>query len=190
MGKIKIGISGSHSTGKSTFIKRLEKSLYDKSIKYKSVSDLAILCPLPILREHTVESTLWIASKGIADEIETEYKYEVIIVDRPVLDCWAYFNAVCEGQYKKDNPKLQTLKGMISNWLPTYDVIYQTVIETSILIEDNKGRILDEDYRSQIGSEMINASRLFNINPRPLTYNNTDVELEFILDEIMKAVNL
>lgn len=189
MKKIKIGISGSHSTGKTTFIKRLEKSLSDKSIKFKSVSDLAIKCPLPILCNHTVESTLWIASKGITDEVETEYKYDIVIADRPILDCWAYFNAVCKNRYEETNPKLQTLKSMISNWLPTYDIIYQTVINENISIEDNKGRYLKEEYRSQIGTEMINASRQFNITPRLLTYNNTDTELEFILTQINKAIN-
>lgn len=185
---MKIGISGSHSTGKSTFIKRLEKSLNDKSIKFKSVSDLAIQCPLPILRDHTVESTLWIASKGIADEIETEHKHEVVIVDRPILDCWAYFNAVCKDRYEATDPKLQTLKFMISNWLPTYDIIYQTVIDERIPIEDNKGRDLEEEYRRQIGTEMANASKQFDINPRLLTYTNKDIELEFILTQIDHAI--
>lgn len=189
MGKIKIGISGSHSTGKSTFVKRLEKYLTDKSINFKSVSDLAIQCPLPILREHTVESTLWIATKGIADEIETEYKHDVVIVDRPILDCWAYFNAVCKDRYEENNAKLQTLKSMISNWLPTYDIIYQTVIDESIPIEDNKGRVLDEGYRKQIGNEMINANRQFNVNPKLLTYTNKEHELEFILTKIEEEIS-
>jgi hypothetical protein len=189
MRKIKIGISGSHSTGKSTFIKQLEKSLIDKCVKFKSVSDLAIQCPLPILLNHTVESALWIASKGIADEIETEHKHEVVIVDRPILDCWAYFNAACKDRYEVTNPKLQTLKSLISNWLPTYDIIYQTVIDESIPIEDKKGRVLDEEYRIQIGIEMIDTSRQFNITPRLLTYTNKDTELEFILKQIDNAIN-
>jgi tRNA uridine 5-carbamoylmethylation protein Kti12 len=189
MRKIKIGISGSHSTGKTTFIKRLEKALIEKSIKFKTVSDLATICPLPILRNHTVESTLWIASKGITDEVETEYKFDVVIADRPILDSWAYFNAVCKNQYEESNPKLQTLKSMILHWLPTYDIIYQTVINENIPIEDNKGRDLDIEYRKEIGTEMIEASKQFNITPKLLTYENTDNELEFILTLIGKTIN-
>ncbi len=189
MKKLKIGISGSHSTGKTTFIKRLEKALNYKSISFKTVSDLATICPLPILRKHTVESTLWIASKGITDEVETEYKFDVVIADRPILDCWAYFNAVCKNRYEESNPKLQTLKSMISNWLPTYDIIYQTVINANIPIEDNKGRDLDIAYRNEIGTEMIEASKQFSITPKLLTTENTDTELEFILTQIDNALN-
>lgn len=189
MRKIKIGISGSHSTGKTTFIKRLEKALNDKSIKFKTVCDLATICPLPILRNHTIESTLWIASKGITDEVETEYKFDVVIADRPILDCWAYFNAVCKNRYEESNSKLQTLKSMISNWLPTYDIIYQTVINESIPIEDNKGRDLDIEYRKVIGAEMIEASRHYGITPKLLTSDNTDAELAFILIQIDNALS-
>ena len=183
--KIKIGISGTHSTGKSTFIKQLMEALKCKSIQCKIVSDLASDCPLPILRKHTVESTLWIASKGIADEIAAEYTFDIVIADRPILDCWAYFNAVCKDRYKSNNPKLQTLKNMISNWLPTYDLIYQTVIDPTIKIEDNKGRDLDEEYRKTVGAEMVEASKLFNVQPRKLTSSNADEELDFLLKFII-----
>lgn len=189
MKKIKIGISGSHSTGKTTFVKRIEKALSDKEIKFKTVSDLATICPLPILRKHTVESTLWIASKGITDEVETEHEFDVVIADRPILDCWAYFNAVCKNRYIDSNPKLQTLKSMISNWLPTYDIIYQTVVNEKIPIEDNKGRDLDIEYRRLIGAEMIEASNYFGITPKLLTSEGTDVELSNILVQINNALN-
>jgi len=188
MKKIKIGISGSHSTGKSTFIKRLEESLEKRSISFKSVSSIAVNCPLPILHDHTVESTLWIASRNIADEIETENKYEVVIVDRPILDCWAYFYTVCKDRYSDDCPKLKTLKSMISNWLPTYDLIYQTVIDTNIPIEDSKGRDLDDDYRNRIGNEMVLTSKLFNVTPRSLSSNNTDEEIEVTLKKIYEKI--
>lgn len=184
MEKIKIGISGSHSTGKSTFIRSLTNFLDDKSIEYKVVSDLASICPLPILREHTVESTLWIGSTGISREIEAEYNSRVVIVDRSIIDCWVYFNAVCKGKYPEDNSKLATLRNMISNWLPTYDFIYQTVIDETIKIEDNKGRDLDNDYRKLIGDEMTLAASYFNFSPRPLTTENKTEELDFIIDKI------
>jgi len=185
MRKIKIGISGSHSTGKTTFIKRLEKMLNDKSIKFKTISDLATICPLPILHDHTVESTLWIASKGITEEVEAEHNFPVVIADRPILDCWAYFYAVNKNQFDYNTSKLQTLKNMIANWLPTYDLIYQTVIDDAIKIENNKGRDLDENYRKIIGVEMVEASKLFNVQPRELTSSNTNSELDFLLEFII-----
>ncbi len=186
---MKIAISGAHSTGKSTFIRKLAKELEERQIKFKLVSDLAVECPLPILRKHTVESTLWIASKNIADEIAAQHECEIIIVDRPILDCWAYFIAVCESHQGKSNPKLETLRNMIINWLPTYDIIYQTVINKDILIEDAKERDLDEAYRDLIGSKMKSACSEFGVNPKPLTYYNADIELENIIKFIEAKTN-
>ncbi|MCW3128279.1 MAG: hypothetical protein JWO03_3937 [Bacteroidetes bacterium] len=188
MEKIKIGIGGTHSTGKTTFIKRLSTALTEKSVDHQIIGDLASKCPLPILRDHTVESTLWIASQGINLEIEAGHKHKVVIADRPILDCWAYFNAVCKGQYPETNPKLQTLKSMILNWLPTYDLLYQTVVNENIPIEDNKGRDLDIVYRRRVADEMTAGSVLFNASPKLLTYENTDQELQFILDQIEGAI--
>src|SRR5579872_326660 len=172
MNKLKIGISGAHSTGKTTFIGNLREALDKNSISYKVIGDLATKCPLPILDKHTVESTLWIAAKGITEEIEAEKDLLIVIADRPILDCWAYFNAVCENRYKEDDPKLLTLKFMITNWLNTYDLIYQTEIDESIPVEDKKGRILDSGYRKKIGDEMIKANRLFCVSPKILTSSN------------------
>src|SRR5690242_8114622 len=116
MNKLKIAVSGSHSTGKTSFIKEVISKIRNTDFKITTVSDIAGSCPLPILRKHTIESTLWIAAKGIEQEIEAEYKFDLIIVDRPILDCWAYFQSVCKNQYKTDDPKLLTLKSMIKNW--------------------------------------------------------------------------
>ncbi len=188
MNSIKIAISGAHSTGKTTFINGVSKLLNNKNIDLKIVGDLAINCPLPILKQHTIESTLWIASEGIIKEIESEHKARVILVDRPILDCWAYFNVVCKGKYEGTDPKLKTLTQMIKNWLPTYDLIYQTVINEDIPIEDNKGRDLNPKYRSQIGNELIEASKLFGIKPKELRYQNREQEIQMLFEKILKSL--
>jgi GTPase SAR1 family protein len=188
MNRIKIGVSGAHSTGKTTFIRNLEKRLIQKSIKYKIVSDLAVKCPLPILTEHTIESTLWIASKSITEEVEAEKDFLLVIADRPILDCWAYFNAVCKNQYKENDPRLLTLKSMIEHWLKTYDLIYQTEIDETIPVENSKGRMLDPAYRKKIGEEMFEATKFFGINPKRLTSLNTEIECEFLVDFIISRM--
>lgn len=190
MGKIKIGISGAHSTGKSTFIKKIIAELSKKnSLKVSVVSDLASVCPLPILRKHTIESSLWIATTGLAQEIEAEYKNDIVIADRPILDSWAYFNAACKGKYDESNPQMILFKSLISNWLPTYDLIFQTEVNEAIQIEDNKGRDLDEDYRKSVAQEFVEANRIFKVEFRPLTVENRDTEYEFLLDQIYQRAS-
>ena len=187
MNKIKIGFSGAHGTGKTSFISILEKELKNKSITYKTVGGIASLCPLPILRSHTIESTLWIATKGILEEIEAENKCQVVLVDRSILDCWAYFKAAGQNDSINEN-KLKTLVDSIKNWLPTYDIIYQTIIDDTIPIENRKGRDLDINYRKTVGEEVINAFTLFGVTPKLLTSTNRETELEIVLRFITDKV--
>ena len=126
MKNLKITVSGAHSTGKSTFLSEIAKRIQSKGFRYLLVSDLAIRCPLPILREHTVESTLWIVATGIAEEIAATYKSNIVFVDRPVLDAWAYLMAIFpERSDAKLTPQFKTLENVIRNWLPTYTLIYR-----------------------------------------------------------------
>jgi hypothetical protein len=85
---MKIAISGAHSTGKSTALKVAREHLERKGYAVRLVSGLAVKCPLPILRDHTPESSLWIAATGVSTEIECEAKSDIVLVDRPVIDAW------------------------------------------------------------------------------------------------------
>lgn len=183
---MKIAISGTHSTGKTTFIRKVTDELEKNGIGYIKISDLAVKCPLPILTEHTVESTLWIASKGMLDEIEAEHTSQIVIVDRPILDCWGYFQAVCKDKYSSDYPKLLALVSMIKHWSYTYDIIYQTMLDESIPIENTKERILDEDYRKQVDIEMKLGYKHFGVEPLELTVSNSEQRLVELISIIQK----
>lgn len=183
MKNLKIAVSGAHSTGKSTFLAEIAKHIQSKGFRYSLVSDLAIRCPLPILREHTVESTLWIVATGIAEEIAATHKSSIVFVDRPVLDAWAYLMAIFpERSDAKLTPQFRTLENVIRNWLPTYTLLYQTRIDDSIPIEDNKGRDLDSVYRLQVGEQMELACQMFEVWPRILDAANLSQEIDWLVN--------
>jgi hypothetical protein len=181
---LKIAVSGAHSTGKSRFISTVANALKVKGISHSIVSDLAGKCPLPILRDHTVESTLWIAARGIAEEIEAAHRSAVVLVDRPVLDAWAYLLAAVPAIEDSQTIKILALRDLIVSWLPTYSRIYQTEVDQSIPIDDNKGRDLDPAYRLAIGRQMELASRTFGVGPKLLTSANSLREAELLVSEI------
>ena len=174
--KLKIAVSGAHSTGKTTFLKKVKNKLGDK-VSSALVTDLASICPLPILKDHSIESSLWIAAKGITEELEKGNDCDVLFVDRSIVDCWAYFNYACRDRYPSNDPRLETLRTLVQNWIPTYDVIYLTEVNPKIEIEDNKGRLLDEKYRQDIAMEMKQAFSHFKAKNEPLTFDNSDVTL-------------
>lgn len=185
MRSVKVAVSGTHSTGKTTFLNRTAEILNNDGISSLIVTDLAIRCPLPILREHTVESTLWLVATGLAEEIAAAHKSNVVFVDRPVLDAWAYWMAVSPNEDTVSfTAKFNTLKNTIKNWLPTYDLIYQTRIDESIPVEDNKGRELDDSYRLEIGRQMELASKEFEVETRILTSTNAQQEVGWLVDYV------
>jgi adenylylsulfate kinase-like enzyme len=70
---MKIAVTGTHSTGKTTFINAVREELQGQGYRVAVVSDLgeeALNRGFPILYQHTPESTLWIMTTGIARELE------------------------------------------------------------------------------------------------------------------------
>lgn len=189
MSAIKIAVGGAHSTGKSTFLKRLREALKSRDVETSAVGDLASRCPLPILRKHTVESTLWIVASGIAEEVAAGYRSRVVLVDRPVVDAWAYLMAVGSGDITlPPSPSANTLRNAIENWMPTYELVYQSSLNEAIPIEDNKGRDLDPAYRSEVAHRMDCAYKDFATGYRTLSLGNVESEIEFALNRVMIAL--
>ncbi|MHC5716280.1 MAG: AAA family ATPase [Nostoc sp.] len=184
---VKIAVSGAHSTGKTTFLKQLSDKLVMLGWHPIIVTDLAVRCPLPILRNHTPESALWIVTTQIAEEIAVAHHSSIVLVDRPVVDAWVYLMAVFNRTAdSKANPAFHTLESTIKNWLPTYDIILTTRIEQSIPIENSKGRDLDPNYRLAIGEQMELAYKYFEVESRILLSSNAESELETIIEFISK----
>lgn len=87
-----ISFSGSHGTGKTTSAFRLAEQL---KIEHptKSVHVLcnqARLAPLPINKETTSESQLWIFTNQIQQQIALLEKFDILVCDRTPVDCMAY----------------------------------------------------------------------------------------------------
>lgn len=184
---IKIAVGGAHSTGKSTFLRRIRSELNKLGLQHATVGDLATQCPLPILREHTIESTLWIVASGIAAEISASHQSQIVLVDRPVVDAWAYLKATAK-DFDLSTVAGLTLQCSIEHWMPSYDVVYQSQLNETIPIEDDKNRDLDAVYRKRVALEMEGAYKKFASNVRRLSLDNTDSELDVVLKEIERAL--
>jgi len=91
--------AGTHSTGKTTFLPRLEKELTRRGFSTKYVHDSAVNARdlgFPILRDHTFESTAWFMAEAIRLETVASLSADVILADRPVPDALGYLIAALE----------------------------------------------------------------------------------------------
>lgn len=87
-----IAVAGTHSTGKSSFLKEVEARLNAHGLRVARVVDTASRARdagFPILRDHVYEGTLWIMAEGLRQEMEAALKSDVVLVDRPPLDALA-----------------------------------------------------------------------------------------------------
>ena len=91
---LKIGIGGSHSTGKTTFLTMLRDRLEDMDLSVFQIPSLATAAQdlgFPILTEHTYHSTLWIMAKGLCQEAHATLSKDILLIDRPIFDALGYF---------------------------------------------------------------------------------------------------
>lgn len=146
-----IGVLGTHSTGKSTFLARLAHDLRRQHIQVATVADLgeqAQRTGLPILHNHTWASTLWFATRGISYELEAWRHGDVVLVDRPVPDALGYYRAALEYRGEQPEPKtLAYLESLVRGHSVHYDLLFRTTLDTSIPLGDNKERDEDSEFR-------------------------------------------
>ncbi|MFJ2400392.1 hypothetical protein ACIOUE_03750 [Streptomyces xanthochromogenes] len=140
---IRIGVMGTHSTGKSLLMRRIEMELRGLDIPVQRTGQLgrrAALVPLPKMQHHTVESTRWVLATGMADEIaatarEDDAPVRVVLADRACWDALAYFRAALEWRGASvPRTDREALHQLAAAHTP-YDLLFATVLDPSIPVQ-------------------------------------------------------
>lgn len=146
---IKIGIAGTHSTGKSTFLDALAESIEEPSIRVGRISGIATKAQdlgFPILANHTFESTLWVMAEGMRQEVEGSLTCDVILVDRPVLDALGYFRAALEITGRTEIPqRMEELSSIAKTHTNEYDLLIGTSLDSEVPMGDDRDK--DQVFR-------------------------------------------
>jgi hypothetical protein len=184
--KVKVGIAGTHSTGKSTFLEGLNRRLTDRGIRTGRVGDLAKAARdrgFPILTAHSFESTLWIMAEGMKQEAEAALANDVILVDRPVFDALGYLHAALEISGRSlPEGKLEELRVIAGAHAVDYDLLIMTELDATIPL--GEGRDGNKDFRVAAGENIRLIVEARGLAPAILTSRNTDS----LLDEMYEKV--
>lgn len=147
---IRIGVLGTHSTGKTMLLRRIEIELRGHGLTVARTGRLgkrAAEAGLPKMQHHTAQSTEWIITQGIADEVGAlALGSEVVLADRASYDAIAYWYAALE--FHGDTaPHLEgeRLRTLASTQLPKYDLLFATVLDESVAVDT--GHDYDPCYR-------------------------------------------
>jgi predicted ATPase len=146
---MKIAITGTHSSGKTTFLQNLERELNGAGLRIQRIGDFARRAQglgFPILTKHTYESTLWIMAECLRCEAEASLQSDLILVDRPVIDALGYLQAALQLSSRTlDSRRSEELMTIATTHTPDYDVLIRTALDSNI--EVGKGRDLDGEFR-------------------------------------------
>lgn len=181
--RVKVGIAGTHSTGKSTFLERLDAHLSADGVRTGRVSDLAKAARdrgFPILTQHNFESTLWIMAEGMRQEAEIALSSEAILVDRPVFDALGYLYAALEisGRSLLDR-QLDELRSIAVAHAGDYDVLVMTNLDPAISL--GEGRDKNHEFRIAAGNKIRAIAEEAALQPVILTSTNGDEVLDQVL---------
>ena len=188
---IKIGIVGSHSTGKSTFLSALASVLAGRGLKIGRVNDLATRARdlgFPILTQHTFESTLWIMAECMRQEAEASLTCDVILVDRPVPDALGYLQAALEVTGRTIDPRrLEELKIIARAHAADYDLLVVTSLDQNVPLGEDR----DKDPRFREAAARHIDLLMSDFAPGALRINSTDapevvgVASEFVFSRLL-----
>ncbi|MET8379332.1 AAA family ATPase [Streptomyces microflavus] len=164
---IRIGVLGTHSTGKSLLMRRIEMELRSRGIPVARTGGLGrrvAQVPLPKMHNHTVESTRWILATGIADEVAADASLDpsapvrVVLADRASWDALAYHRAALEWRghsaSRTDRESLHNLAAAV-----TYDLLFATTLNITIPVEpkhdydDRYRRLVDQHTQALLHEE-------------------------------------
>ncbi|MFI6779269.1 AAA family ATPase [Nocardia sp. NPDC050412] len=149
---VTIAVTGTHSTGKSTFLQRIVERLHRERVEVAVVADLGAQAAehgLPILHEHTWASTLWIITRGMSLEARAWTQADVVLVDRPVSDALGYYEAAleyCGAQPHSAN--IDQLEQLVARHVRHYDLVVRTVLDPTIPLDLSKPRGTDLEFRA------------------------------------------
>ncbi|MFE7467663.1 AAA family ATPase [Streptomyces sp. NPDC057499] len=135
---IRIGVTGTHSTGKTLLLRRIEMELFALDIAVARTGQLgrrAALVPLPKMQHHTADSTRWVIATGIADEVAAAARpvgdtpVRVVLADRACWDAIGYFRAAQEWSGCTTHRTEREALHRLAAANPPYDLLLTTVLD-------------------------------------------------------------
>jgi hypothetical protein len=137
---IRIAVLGTHSTGKTMLLKRIEMELRGHGITVARTGGLArraAALGLPKMQHHTVPSAEWIITQGVADEIAAAAQgVGAVVVGSAAYDAIAYLRAALElrGEIVQQ-AEMERLMVLAATQASKYDLLLATVLDQDAHLE-------------------------------------------------------
>lgn len=180
---LKIGIAGTHSTGKSTLLNSIQTRLEAKGLRVAIVSDLARAARdagFPILIQQTEDTALWIMAEGMRREAAAALTNDVILVDRAIFDALGYLEAALQVTDRpRDEERHPILRDVARSYARDYDLLVITTLDEALPL--GPGRDPNEEFRHAAGQRILALANDLGRSFITMTSKNRDaVESEIL----------
>jgi predicted ATPase len=146
---VKVGIAGTHSTGKSTLLRSLENAFKAEGLRVtwvKGLAEAARAEGLPILKEQNEDTARWIIEEGIRREAVAIAESDIVLVDRAVIDALGYLEAALHVTGRsRVAEQFSALEERALAHCKSYDILVVTKLDEAIPI--GEGRDSDTQFR-------------------------------------------
>lgn len=138
----KIAFIGSHSVRKTNAVHSFAGAVGRSGRSVEVGREVVRFSPLGLNEGATPEAQLWVIVSQIQQELELRNRAEVLVLDRAVIDNFAYFLRATKGDDPFD------VKPLVHNWSQTYDLYVR--IKPDIPLRADGVRSTNDRFRAEI----------------------------------------
>jgi nicotinamide riboside kinase len=167
----KVAFIGSHGIRKTTAVHAFAHMMQRAGRSVEHGREVVRDNPLGINEGATGEAQLWVIVSQIRQELQLAQKADVLVLDRGVMDNYAYYLRACGGS------DLYDVGPLVARWSATYDMVVR--LKPDIALSSDGVRSTSDAFRDEI--EDILDSELSSLVPaRTLVeLNASDIDDRF-----------
>ena len=151
----KIAVIGTHFVGKSTLCRDLVNYLKNKNQNVGMIEEVVRDCPFPVNEMATVQAQDWILTEQKRREKELEQKHDFVVMDRGIIDNFAYWVRVAELN-KLEPEKIRQKKEEVFEHSKDYVMILFMQPFDGNKITNDKFRSVDVNWRNEMHGRVAN----------------------------------
>ena len=140
--RAKIAFIGSHSVRKTNAVHSFAGAVGRSGRSVEVGREVIRFNPLGLNEGATPEAQLWVLTSQIQQELELRNRAEVLVTDRAVIDNFAYFLRVTDGEDPFD------VEPLVRRWCQTYDLFVRLLPD--IGLKADGVRSTNDAFRDEI----------------------------------------
>jgi nicotinamide riboside kinase len=167
----KVAFIGSHGIRKTTAVHAFANTMQRAGRSVEHGREVVRDNPLGINESATGEAQLWVLVSQIQLELRLAPKAEVLVLDRGVMDNFAYYLRACGGE----DPF--AVRPLVTKWSETYDMVVR--LKPDIELRSDGVRSTSDAFRDEIESILDDQLRHLVTDRRTVALNASDIDDRF-----------